>query len=615
MNNTTNTPSARGAQLPPMRRPGRGPGPIMHVEKPKNAGKTLRRLLKYIGASKYILAALVVVMVAITLLGLCAPLLQSKAIDTITLDNSRLSVDFSRLKLTLGILLATYIASSVMTYFQGLLSAKLSQSVVHLMRKALFERIAHLPVRFVDTHNHGDIMSRMTNDVENISNSLSQSIGSLISGVLTVIGAFAIMLYHSPLLTGVSMVSIVFSAAVSKYLTKYMRKFFLRKQVILGGLNGQVEEVITGYHTVVAYGKEKKSLEKFNAASEDLRRVSIKSAIFGGVMGPFMNVIGNLGFLLIAGFGGWLALRGAITVGLIQAFIQYSKQFNRPIVEIANQYVQIQTAIAGAERIFEIMDAEVEHPEGSEHTEVRGDISFENVNFSYVPDKPVLVDFNLEVKRGKKLAIVGATGSGKTTVVNLLTRFYDVDSGTISIGGKDISKIERSDLRGAISIVLQDTVLFNASVEENIRYGRLDASREEIVAAAKLANADSFINRLENGYDTVLSESGSNLSEGQRQLLSIARAVLANPEILILDEATSSVDTRTEMNIQSAMFKLMENRTSLIIAHRLSTIRDADTIIVVDSGRVVESGTHDELYALGGCYSRLYQNQFAGMST
>jgi len=605
----------------PMGRPGGRGGP-MHAqimkEKPKNAKKTLARLLSYIGTSKYLLFSLLAIMLVITLLGLAGPALQGKAIDAITINENKLSVDFDQLGKILGLMGLVYLVSFAFTYLQGIFSAKLSQMTVRNMRSDLFAKIERLPISYIDTHQHGDIMSRMTNDVENISNSISQSIGSLFSSVLTVIGTLAIMLYYSPLLTLVSFVTIPLTVLTTTNLAKYMRKFFLRQQTLLGQLNGHVEEMVTGYRTVVAFGKEKKSEAQFNKISFELKKCGIKAQILGGIMGPIMNVIGNLSFLLIAGVGGMLAFKGKITIGVIQAFLIYSKQFTRPINEIANQYAQIQTAIAGAERVFDIMDTPSEIDEGKaefDRDNVKGDISFKNIFFSYKKGEPVLKDFNLEVKSGSKIAIVGATGAGKTTVVNLLTRFYDIDSGSITIDGIDIRDIPKKKLRESIAIVLQDTVLFSDTIAANIKYGKLDASFDEIKNAARTSNADVFIERLPDGYDTMLSESGTNLSQGQRQLLSIARAVLADPKILILDEATSSVDTRTEMHIQEAMIALMKNRTSLIIAHRLSTIRDADMIIVIDDGKVAEAGNHDELLAKGGKYYSLYQNQFAGFAT
>lgn len=607
--------------MPPIRpmRPGPGPGPVMNIEKPADAIGTLKRVVKYIGSNRMIFAALIIVMLVITGLNLVAPSLQQKAIDAISAQGENgLYVDFPRLGSMLALMLFVYALSSLFTYGQGIFSAKLSQYTVQKMRKDLFARLVRLPVKYTDTHQHGDLMSRMTNDVENISNTISQSIASLISGVLTVIGSLVIMICYSPLLTLISVTTIVLTIIVSKFMSSNMRKYFISQQRLLGALNGHIEETVTGYRTMVAYNKQQDSAVKFDGISSELKKAGIKAQIFSGAMGPAMNLISNFGFLLVAVFGGKLAFEGVITIGTIQAFILYTKQFSRPINEIANQYAMIQTAIAGAERVFEVMDAETENDEGSEKfnaDNVKGDISFKNINFSYVPEKQVLYNFNLDVKQGEKIAIVGATGSGKTTVVNLLTRFYEPDSGVITIDGKNISKVSKSELRKSIAIVLQDTVLFNDTIARNIRYGNLDADNDSLIFAAESANADTFIDRLPEGYETILSESGGNLSQGQRQLLSIARAVLKDPKILILDEATSSVDTRTEMHIQSAMVALMKNRTSLIIAHRLSTIRDADKIIVVDKGSVIESGSHEELIDKQGAYYRLYKNQFEGIAT
>lgn len=610
--------------MPPMGPKGKGPGPggphgaRITVEKPKNAKETLKKLIKYIGKSRYLFFSLIVVMLIITGLNLAAPSIQQVAIDCITVTEDKLGVEFSKLLQALIGLGAVYAAQSLFTYLQGLFSAKLSQYTVKTMRHDLFENLVRLPIKYFDTHRHGDLMSRMTNDVENISTTISQSIGSLISGVLTVVGSFVIMFIYSPILTLISVSTIVLTIVVSGIMTKYMRKYFMEQQILLGRINGHVEEMVTGYRTVVSYSKEKDAVDEFNAMSDDLRRCGIKAQIFGGMMGPLMNCISNFGFVLIAAFGGWFTIKGFITVGTIQAFILYSKQFSRPINEIANQYANIQTAIAGAERIFEVMEAQQEKDEGTADftpEKVKGDISFKDIRFGYVEGEPVLKGLDLDVKQGQKIAIVGATGSGKTTIVNLLTRFYEIDGGEITIDGVNIYDIPKDELRKSIAIVLQDTVLFSGSIEDNIRYGRETATPDEIKSAADKAYADEFIERLPDKYATQLSEGGSNLSQGQRQLLSIARAVLADPKILILDEATSSVDTRTEMHIQSAMVALMKNRTSLIIAHRLSTIRDADKIVVIDHGQVAEMGNHDELIAQKGCYYNLYQTQFAGNKT
>lgn len=599
--------------------PGRGPGAMgMPKEKPKNTKASLARIFAYIGKNKNLLFGMLAVMLIATLLNIVAPSLQQKAIDTITLTDESASVDFGMLITWLSVLGGVYLVSAVLTYFQNIFAAKLSQYTVRIMRSDLFSRISRLPIKYMDTHKHGDIMSRMTNDVENVSNSVSQSLGSLVSGIIMLIGCFVMMLVYSWQLTLISMITIVLTLIVSKNLSKLMRKFFPMQQAKLGQLNGQIEEAVSGYKTVKAYTREKVVCDEFNRTSDQLKSIGIKAQILGGSMGPCMNCIGNIGFLLIAAFGGWFAIEGIISVGAIQAFITYSKQFTRPINEIANQYAQLQSALAGAERVFEIMDSEPEDEGGNEPFEiedVKGDIDFKDVKFSYVEGEPVLTDFDLWVRSGQKIAIVGATGSGKTTVINLLTRFYDVDGGVITLDGQDIRSIPKHKLRGSIGMVLQDTVIFTGTIAQNIRYGRIDATDEEVIAAAKLARVDDFASKLADGYDTMLTEGGSNLSQGQRQLIAIARAVLADPKILILDEATSSIDTRTEMHIQAAMIALMKGRTSLIIAHRLSTIRDADKIVVLAGGRVVEAGDHEELLEQRGAYFDLYQSQFAGIAT
>lgn len=588
----------------------------MPAEKPKNVKATLGRILFYIGKNRAMLIGMLAVMLLATLLNIVAPSLQANAIDSLVPSEG--SVDMGVFVGWLVALGAVYLLSAVFTYFQTLFAAKLSQYTVRELRKDLFSKISRLPIKYIDTHKHGDIMSRMTNDAENISNSVSQSLSSLISGVITLIGCFSMMLYYSWLLTLISMITLVLTLVVTRFMSKFMRKFYPLQQVKLGEINAKIEESVSGFKTVKAFTHEDTVCESFNKTGDELCEVGIKAQVLGGIMGPCMNCIGNIGFLLIAGFGGWLAIEQVITIGTIQAFITYSKQFTRPINEIANQYAQIQTALAGAERVFEIMDSEPEDEGGNEPFEVenvKGDINFKDIDFSYVQGERVLHDFNLWVKSGQKIAIVGATGSGKTTIVNLLTRFYDIDGGEIILDGHNIRNISKKKLRSSIGIVLQDTVIFSDTIAQNIRYGRTDATDEEVRAAAKLARVDDFAEKLSNGYDTMLTEGGSNLSQGQRQLISIARAVLADPKILILDEATSSIDTRTEMHIQEAMINLMKGRTSLIIAHRLSTIRDADKIVVISGGKVAEAGNHEELLAAKGCYYNLYMSQFAGIAT
>ncbi len=628
MNGQSRRPSTQGNDLPPLRPMGGGPGARgpnhrINKEKPKNTRKTLFRLLSYIGKSKLYVVLLVLIMVLVTVADLAGPALQGLAIDTIAFKNGKLSVDFDAMCAYLIIMGIMFALSSVLALFQGFIAARLSQNTVYMLRNDLFKKISRLPIKYTDTHRHGDIMSRMTNDVENVSNAVSQSITSLVSSLLTLIGAFIMMVYYSPIMALIACLTIPLTILVSTSLAKFMRKYFVRQQKLLGEINGEVEEMVTSYKTVVAYGKEDKAVSDFEKSSEKLRKCSISAKVWGSVMGPCMNFLGNFQYVLIAAFGGYFVLNPipamrALSIGNIQSMLQYSKKLTRPVNEIANQYAQILTALAGAERIFEIMDSADEIDEGANEisiSEINGNIRFDNIDFSYEENEPVLKGLDLWVKPGQKIAIVGATGSGKTTIVNLLTRFYEVDGGKITIDGLDITEIPKNTLRRSIAIVLQDTVLFSDTIRNNIKYGRADATDEEMKAAAALAKADSFINRLPDGYDTVLSEGGSNLSQGQRQLLSIARAVLADPKILILDEATSSVDTRTEMHIQQAMIALMKNRTSLVIAHRLSTIRDADKIVVIKDGRVAEAGNHEELLAQNGEYYKLYSNQFAGIST
>lgn len=611
---------AHGAPGPrPGGRPGGPMGARLNAEKPKNTKRTLVRLARYIGKSGWVLVGLLAIMLVVTLVEILNPFFQQKAIDTITLVDGKLAVDLRAMVGYLAAIGGTFVFSATLSYFQGLLAAKLSQTTVYTMRNELFAKISRLPISYTDTHRHGDIMSRMTNDIENVSNAVSQSIATLFSAVLTLIGALVMMLYYSPILTAVAVTIIPMTLLVSSVLAKFMRKYFVAQQRILGRLNSNVEESVTGYKTVVAYGKEADAIASFAENAQELRTTSIKARVWGSIMGPIMNFLGNFHYVLLAALGGYMVLsgRGRITVGSIQAMLQYSKKFSQPINMIANQYSTILTALAGAERIFEIMDSANEMDTGRSDIrveDIRGDITFENLQFGYVPGEPVLKGFDLEVKAGQKIAIVGATGSGKTTVVNLLTRFYELDGGRITIDGVDITEIPKNTLRHAIAIVLQDTVLFSDTIGANIRYGRDNATDESVRAAARTAMADVFIDRLPEGYETRLTESGSNLSEGQRQLLSISRAVLADPKILILDEATSSVDTRTELRLQQAMNNLMKGRTSLIIAHRLSTIRDADKIVVVSDGRIVEVGSHDELLAKGGQYSKLYSSQFAGVA-
>lgn len=618
--NPRNSTSINNYKIPGMH----GPHDRQSAEKPKEGRKTLKRLAYYFSDEKKNILYLMIAVCVLVLCSVYAPNLQSKAIDVIA---SLLSVELSEGKFSntnviniahslnriLLIMMLVYIVQSLCTFMQGRISAILSQNVVSRMRKDLFNHIVNLPIKYLDQHSHGDIMSRMTNDVENISNTVSQSLSSLFSGILTVISTVFMMIYLCPQLALLSCITVLLTLAATKFLSKAMRTFYRKRQVLLGSLNGTVEEMVTGYKTVVAYNRQEAVIQELCQTSNELTTTGIIAEILGGSMGPVMNVINNIGFVIIAAFGGYFAIKGMISIGVISAFIVYAKQFGRPIDELAQIYGQIQTAIAGAERVFSIMDEPLEDKSGTNKMEQpTGTISFKHVNFSYEPGKQVLHDFNFEVRAGHKIALVGSTGSGKTTVVNLLMRFYDVDNGEILIDGVNIRDIDCDTLRHNTAIVLQDTVLFADTVENNLRYSNETATQEDMQKAISMSNCENMLRHLPDGLSTMLTQSGQNLSQGQRQLLSIARAFLAEPKILILDEATSSVDTRTEKRIQDAMVKLMENRTSVIIAHRLSTIRDADCIVVMDQGSIVETGSHDELIAKKGKYYELYMTQFAG---
>ena len=580
------------------------------VEKPKNTRSALARLFGYFRQEMVLVIILALAVSFSVIAGVLAPRFQSQAIDHLV------SRSFSEVSGVLTLMILLYALHGAATLLQGYLSARLSQRIIGRLRGDLFHKIVNLPVSYLDSRSHGDIMSRMTNDAENVSTVISQSLSSLFSGILTLIGTIIVMLSFNVPLTLLTCSSVILSIWLTKIISELMHKYYVMRQTLLGQLNGTVEEKITNTKTVTAYNLQDAVIKDFSKTSDELTKAGIIAEIIAGSMGPLHNMLNNVSFVIVAAFGAWFALRGFISIGVISAFVVYSKQFSRPINELAQLYGQIQTALAGAERIFAVLDEESENKDGDKNDPVReGVIEFKNVNFSYVPGKQVISDFSLKVEAGKKIALVGSTGSGKTTIVNLLMRFYDVDSGSILIDGTDIRDVSTDALRDSIGIVLQDTVLFTDTVRANLKYADPSISDEKMIEAGALSNCDSVVNALSDGYDTVLTLSGASLSQGQRQLITIGRAFLSFPRILILDEATSSVDTRTEKHIQDAMFRLMENRTSLIIAHRLSTIRDADLIVVMDNGRITETGTHEELLDLKGNYYRLYMTQFAGQAT
>ena len=575
-----------------------------------NIGGTVRRIAVYFVKEKKLVAGMLAVVLSGTVCGILAPSLQSGAVDIIAGEKQGI------LSHTLTLMLSVYLLYSICGLLQGLCSARLGQNVVRRMREELFGKIVELPVRYLDTHSHGDVMSRMTNDIENISTTVSQSLPSLFSGVLTVIGTMAVMLWYCWQLALLSFVTVLLTFLTTKFLSGRVRRFSRKRQQLLGQLNGIVEEMVAGYRTVVAYNHQDITAADFCTTADSLTKAGIKTDVFSGVMGPVMNCIGNIGFVIIAVFGGYFSMNGLISVGVISAFIVYAKQFSRPINEISQIYGQLQTAVAGAERVFAVLDEETEDKSGvALETGEKAAVTFQNVCFSYEAETPVIRDFTLVVPNGRKVALVGATGSGKTTIVNLLMRFYDIESGEIRINRQDIRDVSRESLRRNIAIVLQDTVLFSDTVRNNLKYGNDSAAEEQLKAAVEMSQCRDMIGLLPQGYDTVLTGSGANISQGQRQLLAIARAFVADPKILILDEATSNVDTRTEKAIQDAMHSIMQGRTSIVIAHRLSTIRDSDLIVVMEHGEIAESGSHKELLAKKGRYYELYMTQYAGFAT
>jgi ATP-binding cassette subfamily B multidrug efflux pump len=552
-----------------------------------------------------------VLVVLTSFASLLGPYLLSMAIDTYILEN-----DLAGLARLLVLMLITYIASSAGTWLLTYLMAGMAQYAVRDLRTDLFGRLQGLPVRFYDQHTHGDLMSRLTNDVENIANVLATGFSQLVSSVLSLVGIVIFMLILNPTLTAVSLAVMPLTYLLTREIAKRTRAGFRETQQTLGSLNGIIEETITGERTVKAFVREQTTVNQFSQVNRKLQKVSRRTRIFAGSMGPLMNLVNNLGLAVVACAGGWLAVKALATIGEVAAFVNYSGRLSWPLNQIAQLFNAIQSALAGAERVFEVMDAapESDAPDARPLEHVHGDVAFDGVNFSYQAGTPVLKKVSLQAKAGQMVALVGPTGAGKTTIANLLTRFYDVDGGAILIDGVDVRRVRKDDLRRKLGLVLQENFLFADTVMENIRYGLLEASDEEVMAAARLANADLFIHRLPHSYQTVLTERGSNLSQGQRQLLAIARAVLADPDILILDEATSNVDTRTEKHLQEALLRLMKGRTSFVIAHRLSTIRDADQVLVINDGEIIEKGNHRSLLAQKGFYHHLYFSQFKGQA-
>ena len=591
-------------------RPGRGPG--MHIvksnEKLNNPKETINRLLKYIGSKKASLILIFVFCVITTLVSIFGAKLNGDIVD-----NYIATGNMSGLYKICMVLIAMYLAATASTFVQNRLMVSIAQKTSSDIRKDLYEKMQHLPLKYYDTHSSGDLMSRLTNDVDNINMTLSQSITQLISGVINIVGMLIAMLMLSPQLTIIGLLTIPITIMGTRTIMKYTQPLFIKKQGDLGKLNGYIEEMVSGQKAVLLFGQEENVKKEFDHINKNITKSAILADAISGCMGPINNFINNLTYLVLAVCGGVFILKGMdISVGVVFTIILYMRNFNQPINQILNISNTLQGALAGAERVFEVMDEnpEIDKEESVDVDNLQGEVNLENVEFSYNNDKKILKNINLTAHKGQTIAIVGPTGSGKTTIINLLNKFYTIDSGKISIDGKNIDDITMESLRKSVSVVLQDTYLFSVSIRENLRYGNLNATDEEIEKAAKLANAHHFIMQLEDGYETVLSDNGSNLSQGQRQLLAIARAILSNSSILILDEATSSIDTRTEVAIQEAMVNLMKGKTTFIIAHRLSTIRSADKILALKDGEIIERGTHDELLKLNGFYANLYNSQF-----
>ena len=603
-------------------RPRRGMGPgrgMVPGEKAKNLKGALGKILRYMGKYKIAVVFVMIIAACSTVFSVLGPKVLGKA--TTGLAEGLMAkvagtggIDFSYIGKVLLFVLGLYLLSSVLSFVQGWIMTGITQKICYRMRKEITEKINRMPMKYFESRTYGEVLSRITNDVDTLGMGLNQSVTQIITSTATIIGVLVMMLSISPLMTLIALVVLPVSGLCVSLVVKKSQKHFITQQEYLGHINGQVEESYGGQLVIKAYNKEDEMIAQFNRTNDVLYTSAWKSQFLSGIMMPIMQFVGNLGYAAVALSGGMLAIRGVITIGDIQAFIQYVKSFTQPIQQIAQVTNQVQSMAAAAERVFEFLEEEeedqvVEHP--ADVTKVIGNVAFDHVSFGYNPNQLIVHDFSAQVAAGQKIAIVGPTGAGKTTMVKLLMRFYDVNSGSIRIDGHDIREFNRRELRDAFGMVLQDTWLFKGSIMENIRYGRLDATDEEVVAAAKAAHADHFIRTLPGGYEMELNEDASNISQGQKQLLTIARAILADNRILILDEATSSVDTRTEELIQSAMDNLMKGRTSFVIAHRLSTIKNADIILVMKDGDIIEQGSHEELLGQGGFYADLYNSQFA----
>lgn len=616
------------------RGPAGGPGFLGAVEKPKNFRATLKRLLTYLKPHRVGIAVVLIMAVLSTIFTVLAPLVigeiinvlfdgvtGSGSVGSVSGGSDRIAIDFALVTKMLLLLAGLYVASSVFAYVQQYIMAGVTQKIVSDLREEIGGKLSRLRLKYYDTHTHGEIMSRILNDVDNISNTLQQGIVQLITATVTIVGIIAIMLYLNPLLTLICFMILPVSAVLTKVIVSKSQPYFKQQQEKMASMNGHVEEMYTGHKIVKAFGREQKSAEKFDSINEDLYDVGWKSQFISGIAMPILFSVQNIGYVLVCIIGCLFVLAGSMNIGNVQSFILYSKQFTQPITQISTVINTIQSTLASTEHVFELLDEEEELPDDADAVSISTSVSdaggaviFDHVAFGYEPGNPVIHDLNLDIYPGESVAIVGPTGAGKTTILNLLMRFYEIDGGHILIDGTDITKMKRNDLRNLFGMVLQTPWLFNGTVRENIAYGREDATEEEVIRAAEMAYADAFIRKLPQGYDTIINEDASNISEGQKQMLTIARAFLSNPVILLLDEATSNVDTLTEVHIKNAMTTLMEGRTSFVIAHRLSTVRNADLILVINHGEIIEQGNHDELMVKNGFYAMLYNSQFSSVN-